>query len=160
MCCSRPLRWQSCWRSSRRAPSAARRVRCAFRARAAPTDCSRDTRPQIGKDILPALLREGGSPRAVVEAQGLLQISDTSELELLVQQIVDQNPKQARAAVSRRRCRLPLTGARARQAEDFRNGRDKIKGFFVGQIMKSSGGRANPALVEQLLLARLRAPVS
>ena len=97
----------------------------------------------------------------MVEAQGLLQISDTSELELLVQQIVDQNPKQARAAVFRRRCRrrLPLTRTRGRQAEDFRNGRDKIKGFFVGQIMKSSGGRANPALVEQLLLALLRAPV-
>jgi aspartyl-tRNA(Asn)/glutamyl-tRNA(Gln) amidotransferase subunit B len=44
------------------------------------------------------------------------------------------------------------------QAEDFRNGRDKIKGFFVGQIMKSSGGRANPAIVEELLMARLRKP--
>lgn len=44
------------------------------------------------------------------------------------------------------------------QVEEFRGGRDKLKGFFVGQIMKSSGGRANPAVVEQLLMARLRGP--
>ena len=49
---------------------------------------------QIAKDILPTLLLEGGSPRALVEAKGLLQISDTSELEALVQKIVDENPKQ------------------------------------------------------------------
>ena len=50
--------------------------------------------------MLPTLLQDGGSPRALVEAKGLLQISDTSALEALVLKIVSENPKQARAVVS------------------------------------------------------------
>jgi aspartyl-tRNA(Asn)/glutamyl-tRNA(Gln) amidotransferase subunit B len=110
---------------------------------------------QIAKDMLPTLLQEGGSPRALVEAKGLLQISDTSALEVLVLKIVAENPKQARAMHSWPRA---LESPARFQVEEFRGGRDKLKGFFVGQIMKSSGGRANPAVVEQLLMARLRGP--
>jgi len=50
--------------------------------------------PQIAKDILPDLLREGGSPRALVQAKGLLQISDSAALEALVQDIIDKHPGQ------------------------------------------------------------------
>lgn len=43
-----------------------------------------------------------------------------------------------------------------KQVQEFRSGKEKVKGFFVGQIMKQSGGRANPALVDQLLMPKLR----
>lgn len=112
---------------------------------------------QIAKDILPTLLQEGGSPRALVKAKGLVQISDTTELEALVQKIVDENPKQVCVNASSVAPGLQ-TDLSCLQVEEFRGGRDKLKGFFVGQIMKSSGGRANPAVVEQLLMARLRSP--
>ncbi len=114
---------------------------------------------QIAKDLLPKLLLEGGSPKALVAAQGLSQISDTSELERLVQEILEQNPKQARRVCSANSAaRHRLKCVVHWQVEEFRNGRDKLKGFFVGQIMKRSGGRANPALVDQLLMARLVPP--
>ena len=90
---------------------------------------------KIGKEILPELLAAGGSPRELVQARGLLQISDTAEIEAIIDGVISEN---------------------AKQVAEFRAGRDKVKGFFVGQIMKRSGGRVNPALVDQLLLPKLR----
>lgn len=90
---------------------------------------------KIGKEILPELLALGGSAKALVEKKGLLQISDTGELEKIIDAVLAANDK---------------------QVQEFRSGREKVKGFFVGQIMKQSGGRANPALVDQLLMPKLR----
>lgn len=90
---------------------------------------------KIGKDILPELLESGGSPKALVEAKGLLQISDTGAIVAIIDAVLAENEK---------------------QVAEFRSGRDKVKGFFVGQIMKRSGGRVNPTLVDELLMPKLR----
>ena len=90
---------------------------------------------KIAKDLLPDLLAGGASPKALVQQRGLVQISDTSEIEALVDAVLAANPG---------------------QVAEFRAGKDKLKGFFVGQIMKQSGGKANPLLVEKLLMPKLR----
>ncbi len=89
---------------------------------------------QIGKDLLKPLLKDGGSPRRLIETQNLVQISDTAVLEAIIAQVLASNEK---------------------QVAEFRGGKDKLKGFFVGQVMKQSGGKANPAMIEQLLMQRL-----
>ena len=127
---------------------------------------------QIGKEILPELLSSGGSPKALVESKGLLQISDEGAVQAIVDAVCGENEKQAsaprhaqcialtagrRLRGAFRRCADRAGGRRGgRQVLEFRSGRDKVKGFFVGQIMKRSGGRANPVLVDKLLMARLR----
>ena len=85
---------------------------------------------KIAKQILPDLLDSGKDPQAVVEEKGLVQISDSGELEGLIQDIIDNNPK---------------------QVEQYRGGKTKLFGFFVGQVMKASKGRANPKLVNELV---------
>ena len=92
---------------------------------------------KIGKEILPRLIdgeAEEMGVQAFVQANGLIQISDESALAEIVQTVFDANPSQ-------------LT--------DYRNGKTKLKGFFVGQVMKESGGRANPALLQKVLMKLL-----
>lgn len=84
----------------------------------------------IGKQIVVTLLKEGGSPAKIVEEQGLGTISDEGALRALAEKIVAENPS---------------------QAELYRGGRDKLFGFFVGQAMKATQGRAEPALLNKLL---------
>jgi aspartyl-tRNA(Asn)/glutamyl-tRNA(Gln) amidotransferase subunit B len=83
---------------------------------------------------LPELLEKGGSPKALVEAKGLTQISDQGQLEALVQEIIEANPT---------------------QVEQYRAGKTKIFGFFVGQAMAKTKGRAAPELVNELLKVKL-----
>lgn len=90
---------------------------------------------KIAKEILPTLLQKGGSPKALVEERGLVQISDTGAIEDMIDEVLAANPK---------------------QLEEFRAGRDKLQGFFVGQVMKKSQGKANPALINKLLLPKLK----
>ena len=90
---------------------------------------------KIGKEILPELLTKGGSVKELVESKGLTQISDAGELEKLIEQVIEENPK---------------------ELEKFRNGKTKLKGFFVGQVMKKSSGRADPKLTNQLLDKKLK----
>ena len=78
---------------------------------------------------------EGDDPRAIVEERGLGQIADTGALAALVDEVIAANPA---------------------QAEQYRDGKDALAGFFVGQVMKRSGGRAEPRAVQELLRARLR----
>jgi aspartyl-tRNA(Asn)/glutamyl-tRNA(Gln) amidotransferase subunit B len=85
---------------------------------------------KIAKDVLDKMLATGDAPDAIVERDGLRQITDTGAIEALARQIVDANPK---------------------QAEQFRSGKEGVLGFFVGQLMKASGGKANPALASELL---------
>ncbi|MCT7957812.1 Asp-tRNA(Asn)/Glu-tRNA(Gln) amidotransferase subunit GatB [Laspinema palackyanum] len=89
---------------------------------------------KIAKDILPELLTQGGSPKELVESKGLIQISDTSALEKMIDEAIAAHPK---------------------EVESYRNGKTKLKGFFVGQVMKLSGGRADPKLTNQLVEQKL-----
>ncbi|MBE9170629.1 Asp-tRNA(Asn)/Glu-tRNA(Gln) amidotransferase subunit GatB [Pleurocapsales cyanobacterium LEGE 06147] len=89
---------------------------------------------KIGKEILPELLTKGGSVKKIVETKGLIQISDTGELEKIIDEVLAAHPK---------------------EVEQFRNGKTKLKGFFVGQVMKQTSGRADPKLTNQLLGKKL-----
>lgn len=89
---------------------------------------------KIAKEILPELLTEGGSPKTLVEKKGLIQISDTSAIEKLIEEIIAAHPS---------------------ELEKFRAGKTNLKGFFVGQVMKKSGGKADPKLTSQILDQKL-----
>ena len=89
---------------------------------------------KIAKDILPELIAQGGSVKALVESKGLIQISDSGELEKIIDEAIAANPK---------------------ELEQYRGGKTKLLGFFVGQVMKQSGGRADPKLTNQLLQQKL-----
>ncbi|MCA3712107.1 MAG: Asp-tRNA(Asn)/Glu-tRNA(Gln) amidotransferase subunit GatB [Phenylobacterium sp.] len=88
---------------------------------------------KIAKDVFERMWAGEGRPRAIVEAQGLQQVSDTGALEALVDQLIADNPGQAAAV------------------------REKPQaiGWFVGQVMKATGGKANPGAVNQILKAKL-----
>lgn len=90
---------------------------------------------KIGKDIFPELFENGRDPEEFVKEKGLIQISDSSELESILDRIIAENPA---------------------EAESYRQGKDKLAGFFVGLVMKATKGKANPGLVNQLLLSKLR----
>lgn len=90
---------------------------------------------KIAKELLPELLVKGGSPMALVEAKGLTQISDTSALEALIDEVLAAHPN---------------------ELAQFRSGKTKLQGFFVGQLMKKTGGRADPKLANQLLNQKLQ----
>lgn len=91
---------------------------------------------KIAKDLLPKLLVQGGSPKQLVESQGLTQISDPAVLEALVEEILVAHPH---------------------ELAQYRNGKTKLLGFFVGQIMKQTQGRADPKATNQLLAQKLKA---
>lgn len=90
---------------------------------------------KIAKEILPELLATGGSAKELAESRGLIQISDVSQLEAIIDQVIAANPK---------------------KLEQYRNGKTKLQGFFVGQVMKETNGRANPKLTNQLLGKKLK----
>jgi aspartyl-tRNA(Asn)/glutamyl-tRNA(Gln) amidotransferase subunit B len=87
-----------------------------------------------GKDVFARMIAERAEPEEIVEKHGLGQISDTSKLEAAVARVVADN--------------------RA-QVDQYRGGKQQVLGFFVGQVMKATGGRANPQLVNELLLKAL-----
>ncbi len=89
---------------------------------------------KIAKEILPELLSEGGSAKALVEAKGLTQISDTGALESQIDEILAANPG---------------------QVEQYKAGKTKLLGFFVGQLMKKTQGRADPQLANKLIAQKL-----
>jgi aspartyl-tRNA(Asn)/glutamyl-tRNA(Gln) amidotransferase subunit B len=90
---------------------------------------------KIGKDVLDAMLESGKDADAIIEEKGLKQVTDTGAIDAIIQEVMDANPE---------------------QVEQFRAGRDKLMGFFVGQVMKASRGKANPGLVNQRLAALLK----
>jgi aspartyl-tRNA(Asn)/glutamyl-tRNA(Gln) amidotransferase subunit B len=89
---------------------------------------------KIAKEILPELLTQGGSPKELVESKGLTQISDSSELEPIIDQVLADHPN---------------------EVEKYHAGKKKLQGFFVGQVMKRTSGRADPKLTNQLLGQKL-----
>jgi aspartyl-tRNA(Asn)/glutamyl-tRNA(Gln) amidotransferase subunit B len=88
----------------------------------------------IAKNILPEMLNTGSSAEKIVQERGLTQISDTSELESLVDEILNRNPK---------------------EVQRYREGETKLMGFFVGQVMKATKGKANPKIVNEILRRKL-----
>ncbi|MEC4891954.1 MAG: Asp-tRNA(Asn)/Glu-tRNA(Gln) amidotransferase subunit GatB [Oscillatoria sp. PMC 1051.18] len=90
---------------------------------------------KIAKEILPELLIKGGSVKKLVESKGMVQISDSGELEKIIDEVLAAHPK---------------------EVEQFHNGKTKLKGFFVGQVMKKTSGRADPKLTNQLLGKKLK----
>ncbi|MGF7161487.1 aspartyl-tRNA(Asn)/glutamyl-tRNA(Gln) amidotransferase subunit B [Rhodoligotrophos appendicifer] len=88
---------------------------------------------KIAKDVLVIMLAEGGSPSSIVERRGLVQVTDTKALEKIVDEIIAANPSQVET--------IKL--------------KPKTIGWFVGQVMKASGGKANPQVVNDILKARL-----
>ena len=85
---------------------------------------------KIAKEVFEAMWAGEGSADTVIEARGLKQITDTAALEGVIAEVIAANPG---------------------QLEQYRSGKDKLFGFFVGQVMKATGGKANPALVNDLL---------
>ena len=90
---------------------------------------------KIAKDVFDAMWQGEGDADAIIESKGLKQITDSGEIEALVDEVIANNPQ---------------------QVEQFKAGKDKMLGFFVGQIMKATQGKANPAQVNQLLVKKLR----
>jgi aspartyl-tRNA(Asn)/glutamyl-tRNA(Gln) amidotransferase subunit B len=89
---------------------------------------------KIAKEVFATLWSEGGTADAVIEAKGLKQISDTGAIEKIIDQVLTANPK---------------------SVEEFRAGKEKAFNALVGQAMKASGGKANPAQVNEVLRRRL-----
>jgi len=89
---------------------------------------------KIAKDVFEKMYRSGESARAIVEREGLTQVDDTAALDVVVTSTMAKHPK---------------------VVEDYRTGKKAALGFLVGQVMKSTGGRANPALVNRLLVEKL-----
>ena len=85
---------------------------------------------KIAKKVFAETIANGTDPKKYVEDQGMVQLSDTSVLEPMVKEVVDNNPQ---------------------SVEDFKNGKDRAIGFLVGQIMKQTRGKANPKVINQLL---------
>ena len=89
---------------------------------------------RIAKDVFGRLVEEGGDPEEIVRSEGLEQISDLRELEALVKRAIEEHPD---------------------QAARYREGQEGLLGFFVGQVMSATRGKANPELVDRLVRERL-----
>jgi len=90
---------------------------------------------KIAKEIFRSMWAGEGEADSIIESKGLRQITDTLEIELLVDQVLLDNPV---------------------QVGQFKSGKDKVFGFFVGQVMKLSKGKANPQQVNSLLRKKLQ----
>ena len=89
---------------------------------------------KLAKEVFEVMWADGSDADVVIEARGLKQITDAGAIEKLIDDIMAANPK---------------------QLADYRSGKDKLFGFFVGQAMKVSGGKANPAMLNDLLKRKL-----
>ena len=93
-----------------------------------------DISGKIAKDVFPKMYLERVAPSVIIEREGLKQISDSSALEKLVDEVIAASPK---------------------QVEQYRSGKTAVIGYLVGQVMKASRGQANPQAVNDLFRARL-----
>lgn len=85
---------------------------------------------KIAKDVLDFMLESGKSAKQIVEEKGLKQVTDSGAIEKVIDEVIAANPD---------------------KLEQYKAGKDKLFGFFVGQVMKASGGKANPQIVNQIL---------
>jgi aspartyl-tRNA(Asn)/glutamyl-tRNA(Gln) amidotransferase subunit B len=94
---------------------------------------SGDISGKIAKDLFEIVYTEGGDPAEIVEARGLKQVTDTGAIETAVDEIIAANPAQVEKAKQN----------------------PKLAGWFVGQVMKATGGKANPKAVNEIVSAKL-----
>jgi aspartyl-tRNA(Asn)/glutamyl-tRNA(Gln) amidotransferase subunit B len=85
---------------------------------------------KVARDLFPELYASGKTPEQLVQEKGLTQVSDEGALETIIDDVMAKNPA---------------------QLAQYRSGKDQVLGFFVGQVMKASGGKANPGKVNELL---------
>jgi len=90
---------------------------------------------RIAKEVFEIMKETGEEPKKIIESKGLQQKSDPMELEMIIDKVLELNKD---------------------KVEQFRSGKDKLFGFFVGQVMKVSGGKANPQLVNDILKKKLK----
>jgi aspartyl-tRNA(Asn)/glutamyl-tRNA(Gln) amidotransferase subunit B len=92
---------------------------------------------KIAKNVFEAMWNGEGDADTVIEARGLKQITDTGAIEAMIDEVIANSPN---------------------QLEQYRSGKDKLFGYFVGQVMKASKGKANPAQVNEILKQKLGSP--
>jgi aspartyl-tRNA(Asn)/glutamyl-tRNA(Gln) amidotransferase subunit B len=90
---------------------------------------------KIAKTVFDEMYKTGKEPAVIVQEKGLVQVSDTGAIEAMVDEVLEKNPG---------------------QVEQYRGGKETVFGFFVGQVMKASKGKANPQVVNELLLKKLK----
>ena len=88
----------------------------------------------MAREIFPELYASKKSPEQIVQEKGLTQVSDEGALEKMIEEVIAKNPT---------------------QVAQYRSGKEQVFGFFVGQVMKASGGKANPGKVNELLKRKL-----
>ena len=88
-----------------------------------------------GKDVLVEMFASGRTAAAIIEERGLVQVSDTTEIDRLVDEVIAASPA---------------------QLAQYRAGKETLLGFFVGQVMKASKGKANPKVVNERLREKLK----
>ena len=89
---------------------------------------------RLAKDVFQAMVETGKGAKAIVEEKGLRQVTDTGAIEAAIDKVMAEQ---------------------ADKVAEYRSGKDKLLGFFVGQVMKSTGGKANPAMLNELLKKKL-----
>jgi aspartyl-tRNA(Asn)/glutamyl-tRNA(Gln) amidotransferase subunit B len=89
---------------------------------------------RLAKDVFAAMVETGDGPGAIVEARGLKQVTDTAAIEAAIDAVL---------------------AAQADKVAEYRQGKDKLFGFFVGQVMKATQGKANPAALNEILRNKL-----
>lgn len=87
-----------------------------------------------GKEVLVEMFQTGKTAGSIIEARGLVQVSDTGEIDNIIDQVIAANPQ---------------------QLEQYRGGKETLFGFFVGQVIKASKGKANPKVVNERLKSKL-----
>jgi len=90
---------------------------------------------RIAKDVFEIMIETSKDPADIVEEKGLKQITDTGAIEAAVDEVIANNPG---------------------QVQEFKDGNERVAGWFVGQVMKATGGKANPGMVNQLLKEKLK----
>ena len=91
------------------------------------------------KEVFAQMLETGEMPSAIIKAKGMEQVSDTGAIATMVDQVIAENPK---------------------AVEDFKNGKTNVLGWLTGQVMKKSGGKANPASATALVKEKLSSATS
>ncbi|HQT84038.1 MAG: aspartyl/glutamyl-tRNA amidotransferase subunit B [Acidiphilium sp. 37-64-53] len=94
---------------------------------------------KIAKEVLELMVETGEAPGAIVEARGLRQVTDTGAIDAAIDQVIAANPD---------------------KLAEYKSGKDKLFGFFVGQVMKAMAGKGNPALVNEALKQKIGAPAA
>jgi aspartyl-tRNA(Asn)/glutamyl-tRNA(Gln) amidotransferase subunit B len=89
---------------------------------------------KVAREIFPEVYSSGKAPEQIVREKGLIQVSDEGALDKIIDEVLAKNPT---------------------QVAQFKEGKQQVLGFLIGQVMKASGGKANPGKVNELLRKRL-----